>query len=206
MPSKTKPTQPNARERILDSAYQLFIRNGISGTGINEVLSHSGAAKATLYRTYSSKTDLAHAVLLRRGELWTVGWLEVEVEQQSSEPREQLLAIFDVLDKWCRSKAFEGCLFIRVLHEPKVEAELRKAAVDQLALVRTWIQQLANSAGLAEAKQFAMTWHAMMNGAIVAANAGHKRAGADAKRAATFIIDGWPKSQAPRQNGPAARK
>lgn len=206
MPSKLNSTQLDARERILDSAYQLFTRNGVTGTGINEVLTHSGAAKATLYRAYESKTELALAAVERRGLLWSRDWLELEVQQQSAEARKQLLAIFDVLETWFRTKDYEGCLFIRLLHESNVEDELREAAIDQLTLVRAWIQRLATKAGLAEPKQFAIIWHALMNGAIVAANAGQKRGGAEAKRAALLVLKGWPAQSKPRQNGSNRQK
>jgi len=199
MPATNKATPASARERILDAAYDLFTRNGIGGTGVNDVLAQSGAAKATLYRTFSSKADLALAVLERRGEIWTLGWLDAEVRRRAADASGQLLAIFDVLEKWFRSKNYEGCLFLRVIHEPEIEDEVRHAAVSQLKKVTSLMQRLAREAGLAEPKQFATTWHGLMNGAIVATNAGQKKAGTEAKHAAQIILDGWPRTAGKRR-------
>ena len=70
-----------------------------------------------MYRHFASKQDLVVAFLERRDELWTRSWLQGEVEQRSADPREQLLAIFDVFDAWFRTPEFEGCSFINVMLE-----------------------------------------------------------------------------------------
>ena len=47
--------EPIARDRILDSAYDLFSRRGIRAVGIEEVIERAAVAKATLYRHFPSK-------------------------------------------------------------------------------------------------------------------------------------------------------
>ncbi|WP_367269679.1 TetR/AcrR family transcriptional regulator, partial [uncultured Alteromonas sp.] len=37
------------REHLVETAQQLFYREGIKGTGIDTVLEHAGVAKRTLY-------------------------------------------------------------------------------------------------------------------------------------------------------------
>ncbi|MGH3021140.1 MAG: helix-turn-helix domain-containing protein, partial [Gaiellaceae bacterium] len=71
-----------ARERILDSAYELFSRRGIRDVGIDEIVEHSGVAKATLHRHFRSKDELVLAFLVRREELWTREWLEAEARRR----------------------------------------------------------------------------------------------------------------------------
>ena len=75
-----------ARERILDSAYELFAKNGIQAVGIEAVLARSGVARQTLYRHFDSKQDLVLAFLERREEVWTKEWLQAEVERRETEP------------------------------------------------------------------------------------------------------------------------
>lgn len=185
--------QASAQERILDAAYDLFTSNGIGGTGVNDILERSGAAKATLYRIFKSKTELAKAVLARRGEVWTRDWLEAEMKGKSEDAGEQLLAVFDVLDKWFKTKDYEGCLFLKVVHEPNIDEELYKSAVAELDKITGLLQRLASKAGLASPKQFATVWHAHMNGAIVAASAGHTRVSKDTKKAAKLVLENWPR-------------
>ncbi len=73
-----KPTSrpASARERIDQTAYELFSRHGIRAVGVDTISARSGVAKMTLYRHYPSKDDLALAFLRRREELWTRSWLQ----------------------------------------------------------------------------------------------------------------------------------
>jgi AcrR family transcriptional regulator len=41
---------PGARDRILDTAYELFAHRGIRDVGVDELIERPGVAKATLYR------------------------------------------------------------------------------------------------------------------------------------------------------------
>ena len=65
-----------ARQRILDSAYELFSRRGVRAVGVDEVIKTASVAKATLYRHFKSKDELVLAFLQQREELWTRGWVE----------------------------------------------------------------------------------------------------------------------------------
>ena len=129
-----------ARERILDSAYELFAKNGIQAVGIEAVLARSGVARQTLYRHFDSKQDLVLAFLERREEVWTKEWLQAEVESRAAEPADRLLAIFDIFDEWFRVPEFEGCTFINVMLEhPDPEDPINRAGVEYLANIRSGI-------------------------------------------------------------------
>ena len=107
--------EPIARDRILDSAYDLFSRRGIRAVGIEEVIERAAVAKATLYRHFPSKDDLVLAFLRKREEVWTHGWVEIEARRRGVTPEESLLAIFDLFDEWFHRSDFEGCSFVNVL-------------------------------------------------------------------------------------------
>ena len=96
------------RQRILESAYELFSRRGVSGVGIEEVIARASVAKATLYRHFPSKNDLVLAFLERREQLWTYGWVEQEARLRGGTPEAALLAIFDLFDEWFRRDDFEA--------------------------------------------------------------------------------------------------
>ena len=55
---QTGTREPEARERIVDSSYELFSRRGIQAVGVDELIEKAGVAKATLYRHFPSKDDL----------------------------------------------------------------------------------------------------------------------------------------------------
>ena len=109
--------RPSARERILDTAYDLFSRHGTRAVGVDRIIAECGIAKMTLYRNFPSKDDLILAFLERREERWTRAWLQAEAQRRGSTPAERLLAIFDTFADWFSQEDFEGCSFINVMIE-----------------------------------------------------------------------------------------
>ena len=55
--------KPKAAERIQEAARELFERQGIRATGVEEVCRVAGATKMSLYRAYPSKDALVAAIL-----------------------------------------------------------------------------------------------------------------------------------------------
>ena len=108
---------PTARQRILDSAYELFSRRGIRAVGVDEVIEGAAVAKATLYRHFRSKDELVLAFLEQRERLWTWQLVEAGARERGSTAEERLLAIFDVFHDWFQREDYEGCSFVNVLLE-----------------------------------------------------------------------------------------
>src|SRR3954470_19447856 len=108
---------PGGRERILDTAYELFSKHGTRAVGVDRIIDEAGTAKMTLYRNFASKDELIVAFLEEREARWTHGWLRAEVERRESAPAARLLAIFDVFGEWFALDDFEGCSFINVMLE-----------------------------------------------------------------------------------------
>lgn len=193
MAKRIAKTEPGARERLLDAAYDLFAAQGVNQVGIDTILAESGCAKASLYSNFDSKVDLAVAFLDKRERLWTRRWLETEIKRRATDPTERLLAVFDVFDGWFRKRSFEGCSFVNVLLESDPKSPLRRAAAVHLAKIRAIIQGLAEEARLSDPEAFAQAWHMLMKGSIVAAGEGNREAAQQAKRAAKLVLDGWPR-------------
>jgi AcrR family transcriptional regulator len=167
----------NARERILDAAYELFSRHGVRAVGIDRVIEESGVAKATLYRTFTSKDDLVIEFLRMREARWTKDWLQREVEQRASAPEERLLAIFDVFHDWFQREDFEGCSFINVLVETDDHGSpVYEATAGHLEAIRGFLTELADAAGIERPHEFARRWHILMKGSIIAAQEGDRDA------------------------------
>jgi AcrR family transcriptional regulator len=181
--------KPDARERILDTAYELFSRRGIRDVGIDEVIERAGVAKATLYRHFPSKDDLVLAFLERREERWTLAWVEAEAERRGTTPEVQLLAIFELFDEWFHREDFEACSFINVLLEMGSEHRVGQASVRHLASIRSIVGRLAEEAGLRDPASFAHSWHILMKGSIVAAAEGDAEAAKRARSMARLLIE-----------------
>ncbi len=182
-----------ARERILGSAYELFSTRGIQAVGIDSIIVHSDVARQTLYRHFSSKQELVIAFLERREQVWADAWLRGEVERRTSDPRERLLAVFDVFDSWFRRPDFEGCSFINVMLEYRDPADpVHQAAAGHLAGIRAFLEELARAAAIAEPEDFARRWNILMKGSIVAAVEGDADAAGRAQRIGRLVLASEP--------------
>jgi AcrR family transcriptional regulator len=184
------PADLDARQRIVETAYDLFSHRGIRAVGVDEIIERAGVAKATLYRHFPSKDELVLAFLGRREERWTREWVEAEARRRGSTPEERLLAIFDLFDEWFRTADFEGCSFINVLLETtEREHPVRRACAAHLKNIRSVVHSLADEAGLRHPDAFAHSWHILMKGSIVAAGEGDIEAAQRAKSMGRLLLD-----------------
>ena len=179
----------SARERILDAAYELFSQRGIQAVGVNEVIQRAGVATATLYRHFPSKEKLVLAFLDLREQRWTKDLIEAGAIRRGSNPEEQLLAIFDVLDEWFHREDFEAGSFIKVLLELGPKNPAGDASVRHLEQLRAIARHLAEEAGLHDTDSFARSWHILIQGSIVVAAEGDTQAAQRAKTMAHQLIE-----------------
>ncbi len=184
-----EPAQ-GARERILDTAYELFSRRGVHDVGIDELIARAGVAKATLYRHFRSKDELVLAFLEQRERSWTHGWVEAEARRRGATPEQQLLAIFDLFDEWFQRDDFEGCSFINVLLEVgDLSHPVGRASAEYLENIRGVVRTLALEAELREPEAFALSWHILMKGSIVQAAEGDRGAAKRAQALGRLLIE-----------------
>jgi AcrR family transcriptional regulator len=179
----------DARDRILEAAYDLFSHRGIRAVGVDEVIDRAGVAKATLYRHFPSKDDLTVAFLELREQRWSHDLVEAEARRRGTTPEEQILAVFDVFDEWFRRDDFEACSFINTLLEMGREHPAGKAAVDHLANIRSFIQELSEQAGIRDPEAFAYSLQILMKGSIISAAEGDTDAAQRAAGIARLLLD-----------------
>ena len=180
----------SGRERVLETAYELFSRHGTRAVGVDRIIAESGVAKMTLYRNFASKDDLILAFLERREERWTRAWLQDTVESRAAAPAQRLLAIFDVFGEWFEREDFEGCSFINVMLEvDDPGSPVRRESVRQLSEIRGFIGALAQEAGVRDADAFARQWHILMKGCIVSAAEGDLEAAARARQLGVLLLE-----------------
>ena len=178
-----------AKQRILDTAYDLFSQHGVRAVGVDRIVAESGVAKMSLYRHFPSKDALVLTFLQEREERWTRDWLGAEVERRADSPAERLLAIFDVFGEWFQLVEFEGCSFINVLLEFDDRASaLRQASVGHLRNIRSFVSGLAADAGALDPDALAHKWHILMKGSIVAAGEGDQLAATRAQEMGRLLL------------------
>jgi len=181
--------EDGARERILETAYDLFSRRSVRSVGIGELIERASVAKTTLYRHFPSKDELVLAFLARRGQLWTRDFLEAVARRRGATADHRLLALFDVLDEWFQGEDYESCSFVSVLLEMGPNDPLGREAIAQLESVHGVVTGLAVEAGLRDPAAFARSCQLLINGSIVAAAAGDKDAALVARQLVQPLID-----------------
>jgi AcrR family transcriptional regulator len=181
---------PNARERIVATAYELFTRRGIRDVGVDEVVERAGVAKATLYRHFPSKDDLVLEFLNEREAQWTIDIVERRSRERAVDPDGQILAILDVFDEWFHTKGdYEACSFIKVLFEMGTEGALGQACLRHLDNIRQIVCERAQLAGLKDPKEFSCDFNILMKGSIVSAAEGDLQAAQRAKTMGAWLIE-----------------
>ena len=99
------------RDHLVETAAELFRRNGYHATGIDRILAESGCAKMTLYKHFRSKDELILAALRRRDEQFRNALMRA-VERRAESPRGRLLAVFERLGELIAEPDFSGCMFV----------------------------------------------------------------------------------------------
>lgn len=128
----------SAKQRILDTAHELFYRDGIRATGIDRVIADAGVTKVTFYRHFPSKNDLIKAYLEYRHQLW-IDWFNVALERHRGLGEDAAVQLVSVFWEWFESEDYRGCAFLNAVVElggslPEV-AEIAKRHKDRVTEV-----------------------------------------------------------------------
>ncbi len=178
------------RDQLIDTALELFNRDGYRATGIDKILAESGVAKMTLYNHFGSKDELILAALERRDARWR-DWFRHAVERRAESPRGRLLAVFDALEEWFAQPDFQGCMFMRAASEYcDCDDPIHAVAAEHQRLLLAQLRDLAAAAGAKRPAKLAREILLLVMGAIVATQVnGPVDAGTAAKKAAEVLIE-----------------
>ena len=203
-------TAKSGRDRILDIAITLFYRNGFNAVGLDRVLAAAGITKTTFYKHFDSKEDLMEQAVRKRDRLESDAWARALREAAGEDPRGQLLALFDVLDKWFNEPDFRGCIFINTAAEfPNPHDPVHQAAADYKRRTRDGWRAMATAAGATDADTFADFFAILIEGTLILRQVhGRNDAALVAKKMAEQLVDQFipkrPDGKARRV--PAARR
>ena len=179
----------NRRDHLVETALTLFASEGFHATGIDRILAEAGVAKMTLYKHFRSKDDLIVAALRLRSERFQED-LAREVERRARRPVTRLLAMFDVLGDWFRSRDFAGCTLVNASAEfgdPSHPAHA--AAAEHKRRVGRYVRDLAETAGARDPGRLSEQLILLLEGATVLAQVcGTCDAATRAKEAARTLI------------------
>jgi AcrR family transcriptional regulator len=102
-------SKPRVRDRIFETACDLFYEHGIRAVGVDAIAQGAGTNKMSFYRSFSSKEDLV-AEYLREQERDYFEWWDNTVAPHRGDARKQLFALFDgFLHMSCRAQVEGEC-------------------------------------------------------------------------------------------------
>ncbi|WP_431282795.1 TetR/AcrR family transcriptional regulator [Humitalea sp. 24SJ18S-53] len=105
--SEATAGKPKAAQRIQSAAKDLFYRQGIRATGVEEVCRVAEATKMSLYRAYPSKDALIAAILHEDAEEWEAWFKEVTAEAPTAAGK--LRALMVAASKELEDPDYRGC-------------------------------------------------------------------------------------------------
>jgi TetR/AcrR family transcriptional repressor of nem operon len=116
VPKDGRPT----RDRLLDAAQGLVLRNGFAATSVDDILQAAGSSKGAFFHHFASKADLASALVERYVDS-DVAELRngLAATADLTDPVERLLAFVGYYEAWAETLIAEeaGCVYIAALTE-----------------------------------------------------------------------------------------
>lgn len=157
----------SVRDRILDTAADLFYQEGVRAVGVDLVVERSGVAKTSLYRHFTTKDELVAAVLERDDTNYWADWDKIAVRHRNA-PRVELEAHLRWIARDISAPKYRGCPFLNVATEfPASDHPARVVAVRHKVELRRRLSALASRIGVARADDLASQIALLIDGAYV---------------------------------------
>ena len=147
--------KPRVRDRIFETASDLFYRHGIRAVGVDAIAQEAGTNKMSFYRSFPSKDELV-AEYLRDQEREYFQWWDDAIAPHKGNARKQLEALFDAYlelvsaknDDECMCKTSRGCALGNAAVEiPEGDEMLGGIVHEYKTEIRKRLRKLARDAG-----------------------------------------------------------
>jgi AcrR family transcriptional regulator len=184
MPSDT-------RARLTTAAVERFYREGFRNVGIDQILDDVGISKTAFYKHFQSKDELMLAALEAQN-LWLQETFRQMIRERGGRgARDQLTALFDVVDMIIEQEGFQGCIFINASMEfPQPHHPAHGAALANKHAIEEIVFEIAERAGAAAPDSLAAELCMIIDGTYVGRQVtGDEATIATARRLAERTID-----------------
>jgi len=159
--------QPGTRERILQSAYNLFYREGFSRVSVDAIAERASVTKRTIYYHFKSKDDIVaevlddqHQYMMQQFRKWA--------GPGSTGAADMIDNLFAELKRWADGPTWLGSGFTRITTEladmPGHPA--RKAASRHKSKVENWLADRLERHGIATPDNIARQIMVLVEGAM----------------------------------------
>ena len=175
------------RDRLVETARQLFLERGVPKVGINEVTARAKVARMTLYNNFPSKDDLVLAVFEQEAQMRRDA-IEA-VQSELDEPLARILALFVVAKEIASLNGFRGCAFINLAIEAAApNSAMHALAKKHKAWVRTNCMQTLMAGGYTNSERLADQILVLWDGGVVGAYVHQSTVPIDAARDAVQTL------------------
>lgn len=167
---KTEPTE-SVRDRILNTARELFYREGVRGVGVDTVVAQSGVAKTSLYRWFPSKDALIAAVIEQEAKDRWEAWDRSAERCKDLPPRERLRFHLNAIVKFVNRPEYRGCPFMNASTElPDPQHPARIVSLEATHELRRRVRKLVEPIdGLADRERLTDQIVLLVEGTLSAA-------------------------------------
>ena len=170
--AKSEIVKPRVRDRIFETACDLFYEHGIRAVGVDAIAQGAGTNKMSFYRSFQSKEHLV-ADYLREQEREYFEWWDSTIAPFKGNPRKQLDALFESYlgmtcsaaaeDSECRTS--RGCALGNAAVEIPEDNEMLAGIVHSYkSEIRKRLRKLARDAGARDANSLGDALMLLMEG------------------------------------------
>lgn len=155
------------REDLVQSAFELFYRQGFHATGVDQLSREGNVTKRTLYRYFPTKEELVQAALRHRDEQFL---LKMQTRVEAAPVPARPAAYVEFVIEWTREPGFHGCAFINAAAEfPAASDAAHGIAAEHKRLLRDYLVSVCRAAGLPAPESTGMQLFLLGEGLTVAA-------------------------------------
>lgn len=157
----------DVKDRILDTAANLFYQRGVRAVGVDLVVEKAGVAKTSLYRHFGTKDDLVAAFLEREDQEFWGTWDHVAKEHDDDAMAELEAHLAWIGERLGRPN-YRGCPQINVAAEfAEPDHPARKVAARHKQELRSRLRNIAERLQVQDPDELAAQLVLLVNGAFV---------------------------------------
>ena len=160
-----EPAPKRAADKIRETVRDLFYREGIRAVGVDEIVSHAGVTKPSLYRAFASKDELAAAYIRDYSRDYFERFGAV-LARHPGDPRAQIMDWLERLQARATTEGYRGCGITNAVAEhPDHAHPARAAAFENKTELRSLLTAMARGMGAREPEVLADGLMLLMEGA-----------------------------------------
>lgn len=163
------PTQPSEpRERLLQTASELFYREGIHAVGVDRIVTEAHVTRATMYRHFDGKEGLVLAYLDQEDRTLR-GYAESAAAEATS-PLDLVRLVIEGIAADTLRYHNRGCPFINAAAEfPDPDSPVRSAVDRHRSWFRSALRSIVEDAGIVNPGEVAASLVLLRDAALVGA-------------------------------------